>query len=239
MAEHMVKAYEDELVRLSGLLARMGGMAEAQLADAIDAIVRRDVALADRIIETDIQIDQMDREIEMMAVRLLALRQPMGPDLRQIVSATRIGTDLERIGDLAKNIAKRVHILSEATPVRAVRGLERMGRQVLGQLKNVLDALAAKDADAARIVWKRDEEIDDMNNSLFRELLTYMMEDPRTITVSTHLLFIAKNLERIGDHCTNVAETIHYLSTGAAFEGDRPKGDATYGSDGNSDQADT
>ncbi len=228
MAEHMIKAYEDELARLSGLLARMGGLAEAQLADAIDAIVRRDVALADRIIETDIQIDQLDREIEALAVRLLALRQPMGPDLRQIVSASRIGTDLERIGDLAKNLAKRVPILSQATPMRAVRGLERMGRQVLGQLKDVLDALSARDADAARIVWQRDEEIDDMNNSLFRELLTYMMEDPRTITVSTHLLFISKNLERVGDHCTNIAETIHYLSTGSTFEGDRPKAVGAY-----------
>ncbi len=237
MAEHMIKSYEEDLDRLAGLLARMGGMAEALLADAIDAIVRRDLALAERVVEADMQIDQAERDVESLAVRLLALRQPMGIDLRQIVSATRISTDLERIGDLAKNIAKRVPILSQATPTRAVRGLERMGRLVLEQLKDALDALAAKDAEAAHQVWKRDEEIDDMNNSLFRELLTYMMEDPRTITVSTHLLFIAKNLERVGDHCTNVAETIHFLSTGANFKGERPKGDSTFATGTDTDSA--
>jgi phosphate transport system protein len=228
MAEHMLKSYEEELSRLAAILARMGGFAEAQLADSIDAIVRRDLALADRIIESDVQIDQLEREVDGMAVRLLALRQPVGIDLREIVSSLRISTDLERIGDLAKNIAKRVSIINQSNPVRAIRGLERMGRLVLGQLKAVLDALSARDADAAHLVWRRDEEIDDMNNSLFRELLTYMMEDPRTITVSTHLLFIAKNLERVGDHCTNIAETIHYLKTGTGFDGERPKGDAPY-----------
>ena len=228
MAEHMLKSYEEELSRLAAVLARMGGFAEAQLADSIDAIVRRDLALADHIIESDAQIDQIERDVDAMAVRLLALRQPVGVDLREIVSSLRISTDLERIGDLAKNIAKRVSIINQSNPVRAIRGLERMGRLVLGQLKAVLDALSARDADAAHLVWRRDEEIDDMNNSLFRELLTYMMEDPRTITVSTHLLFIAKNLERVGDHCTNIAETIHYLKTGTGFDGERPKSDAPY-----------
>src|SRR6266481_4729493 len=203
MVEHTVKSYEEDLARLSGLLARMGGLAESQLAGAMEAIIRRDAELADRIVAGDLQIDQIEREVDALTVRLLALRQPVGIDLREIVSATRIGMDLERIGDLAKNLAKRVHVLNQFAPPRSIRGLERMGRLALQQLKDVLDSLAARDPTAARHVWQRDEEIDDMNSSLFRELLTYMMEDPRTITLCTHLLFIAKNLERIGDHCTN------------------------------------
>ena len=227
MVEHTVKSYEEELARLSGLLARMGGLAESQLASAMEAIIRRDAGLADRVVAGDMQIDQIEREVDTLTVRLLALRQPVGVDLREIVSATRIGMDLERIGDLAKNLAKRVSVLNQFMPPKSIRGLERMGKLALQQLKDVLDALAARDAEAARAVWQRDEEIDDMNSSLFRELLTYMMEDPRTITLCTHLLFIAKNLERIGDHCTNVAETIYYLTTGDSFEGERPKSDTT------------
>ncbi len=227
MSEHTVKSYEGELEALSTHVAQMGGVAETLLQGAIDAVARRDSALADRMIESDRRIDDYERQIEAMAVKILALRQPVGVDLRLTITSLRIANELERIGDLAKNIAKRSIVLNREQPVRLTQGLVRMGRECLGQMKRVLDALAARDADAATMVWRSDEEIDELYNSLFRELLTYMMEDPRTISLATHLLFVAKNLERVGDHATNIAEQVTYLVRGAYLGEDRPKSDAT------------
>lgn len=227
MSEHTVKSYEGELEALSTQVAQMGGVAENLLQGAIDAVARRDSALADRMIESDRRIDDYERQIESMAVKILALRQPVGIDLRLTITSLRIANELERIGDLAKNIAKRALVLNREQPVRLTQGLVRMGRECLGQMKRVLDALAARDADGATAVWRGDEEIDELYNSLFRELLTYMMEDPRTISLATHLLFVAKNLERVGDHATNIAEQVTYLVRGAYLGEERPKGDAT------------
>ena len=227
MSEHTVKSYEGELEAISTSVAQMGGVAEALLQGAIDALQRRDSALADRMIESDRRIDELERVVESQAVKLLALRQPVGVDLRLTVTALRISNEIERIGDLAKNIAKRALVLNRENPVRLTQGLVRMGRECLSQIKAVLDAYAARDAEAAMAVWRRDEEIDELYNSIFRELLTYMMEDPRTISLATHLLFVAKNLERAGDHATNIAEQVYYLAKGAYIGEDRPKGDAT------------
>jgi len=228
MSEHIVKSFHDQLETLSTAIIQMGGMCETQLANAIDAIVRRDTALAEQTVALDAHIDQLELNIEQQVVRLLALRQPLALDLRETLAALKISADLERIGDLAKNVAKRTLVISgDAPDQHLTQGLGRMGRQALAQLKNVLDAYAKRDANAAMTVWKRDGEIDEIYNSLFRELLTYMMEDPRKIGPSTHLLFIAKNFERIGDHATNIAETVHYVATGAAMGDARPKSDIT------------
>jgi phosphate transport system protein len=227
--EHIVKSFEEELEAISTQIAQMGGMAEAQLAAAIDCVTRRDIALAERTVLEDRRIDEMEHDIEEQTVRLIALRQPMALDLREAISAIKISADLERIGDLAKNIAKRSIIVigDYETPARLMQGLARMGKLAQGQLKAVLDAYAGRNAEEALHVWRSDAEIDEMYNSIFRELLTYMMEDPRTIGACTHLLFIAKNIERIGDHATNVAETVSYLVTGEMLVDERPKSDQT------------
>jgi phosphate transport system protein len=228
MSEHIVKSFHDQLEALSTGIVQMGGMCETQLANAIDAVVRRDVALAEQTVASDARIDQLEAQIEQQAVRLLALRQPLALDLRETLAALKISADLERIGDLAKNVAKRTMVISNDAPdAHLTQGLGRMGRQALAQVKNVLDAFAKRDANAAMMVWKRDGEIDEIYNSLFRELLTYMMEDPRKIGPSTHLLFIAKNFERIGDHATNIAETVYYVVTGTKMSDARPKSDIT------------
>ncbi|MGD1933928.1 MAG: phosphate signaling complex protein PhoU [Candidatus Phaeomarinobacter sp.] len=227
MQEHIVTSFEEALDNINESLARMGGLAEKQLADSIEAITRRDHALAEKTVASDKQIDALEVDIEAQALRLIALRQPMAIDLRETISAIKISADLERIGDLGKNVAKRAMVVDQASPGRAMQGLDRMGRQVRNQLKEVLDAYAQRDHERAMVVWRRDEEIDEMYNSLFRELLTYMMEDPRTISLCTHLLFVAKNLERIGDHSTNIAETVQFLVTGNPIEESRPKGDTT------------
>ncbi|GAB4180609.1 MAG: phosphate signaling complex protein PhoU [Thalassobaculales bacterium] len=226
-SEHIVKSYDEELKRLSSLLSQMGGMVEAQVADAIFAIGRRDSDVAARCLEGDARLDQAEHEVNQFVVRLLALRQPMANDLRLIVSALRIAADLERAGDYAANVAKRSIALNQMPPVRATATIVRMGRMVQAMLKDVLDALAAGDVDKAVAVWHRDEEIDEIYTSLFRELLTYMMEDPRHITPSAHLLFIAKNLERIGDHATNISESLYFIQTGTQLTQARPKGDDT------------
>ena len=228
MNEHIVKSYEDELNTLTAECARMGGLTEAQVGDGIDAVVRRDQALAEAVVGRDTRLDILEADIERKAIRLIALRQPMANDLRKTVAAMKIAMNLERCGDLAKNIAKRTLVLTEAEPLTPLtRSIERMGKLVLGRLKDVLDAYTASDLDRALAVWSRDDEVDEHYNSLFRELLTYMMGDPRTITACAHMLFVAKNLERIGDHATNIAEIIHYEITGAETIGSaRPKTDA-------------
>jgi phosphate transport system protein len=228
MNEHIVKSYEDELNTLTADCARMGGIAEAQVHDALEAVVKRDEAMAQAVVSRDERLDVLERDIERKAIRLIALRQPLANDLRKTVAAMKIAGNLERCGDLAKNIAKRTLILNAGEPIGPLtRSIERMGRLVAGRMKDVLDAYTGSDLDRAMAVWSRDDEVDEHYNSLFRELLTYMMGDPRTITACAHLLFVAKNLERIGDHATNIAEIIHYEITGEEMiSADRPKTDA-------------
>ena len=224
MPEHTVKAYGDELNQLTAEVARMGGLAEAQVADAVDSVARRDIALARAVIDRDARLDAMHRDIERKAIRLIALRQPVASDLRRTLAAMKLAVDLERTGDLAKNIAKRGLILAEGEPMQPLtRSIERMGKLVSMRLRDVLDAYAASEIDRAVAVWHTDDEVDEHYNSLFRERLTYMMGDPRMIGACTHLLFMAKNLERIGDHATNIAETIYYEVTGQEFSGERPR----------------
>ncbi len=226
--QHTVRSYEEELRLLDKKIAQMGGLAELQLGQAIDALEARDPALADQVIAKDSQVDALQRDIEEQVITMIARRQPMADDLRHILGAIRIASDLERVGDLAKNIAKRtLAISSETLPKTLLYGLKHMAELAQRQLKDVLDAYADRNSDAARLVWTRDEQIDATYNSVFRELLTYMMEDPRNIGLCTHLLFGAKNLERIGDHTTNIAETVHYLVKGTTLAENRPKGDKT------------
>ena len=226
-SEHIIKSYDQELHRLDNIVAEMGGLAESQLSSAMEAVAKRDSELAASVIESDARVDALEREIESLVVRLLALRQPMARDLRQIVAALKISTDLERIGDYATNVAKRSIALDQMSPVKPVYALPRMGRLGSAMIKDVLDAYVERDADKAIAVWLRDEELDEMYTSLFRELLTYMIEDPRNITAGTHLLFMAKNLERIGDHTTNIAETLYFLVHGVPMTQVRPKRDRT------------
>jgi phosphate transport system protein len=226
MADHIVHSYDVELNALRRSIAEMGGTAERMLVEATSALVRDDATLAQTVIAADRRLDELQRDIEDRAVLTIARRQPLAVDLREIVSALRIAGDLERAGDLAKNTAKRVIAMTgHMHPKRVVLGVQHMSDLALGQLKDVLDAYAGNDAELAVAVWTRDGAIDALNNSLFRELLTYMMEDPRSISFCTHLLFCAKNIERIGDHTTNIAETIHYLVTGEALAAERPKDD--------------
>jgi phosphate transport system protein len=223
--EHIIKSYDEELRRLNNTITQMGGLGESQLAAAIEAVVKRDSELAARVVEGDARVDQLEREVDGLVVRLLALRQPMARDLREILAALRIASDLERICDYAANVAKRSIVLNQSPPVKPVYTLPRMVRLAQALTKDVLDAYVARDADKALVVWARDEELDEMYSSLFRELLTYMMEDPRNITACTHLLFMAKNVERIGDHATNIAETVYFLVNGTPLTQMRPKRD--------------
>src|SRR5437588_1441488 len=224
-SEHIIKSYDEELRKLSNTITEMGGLAESQLATAIDAVIKRDSELAASVVEGDAKVDQLQRDLDNLAIRLLALRQPMARDLREIVAALKIASDLERICDYAANVAKRSIALAQTPPIQPVNALPRMTRLALLLVKDVIDAYVARDADKAFAVWVRDEELDEMYASLFRVLLTYMMEDPRNIGPCTHLLFIAKNIERIGDHATNIAENVYYLVHGIPLEQARPKGD--------------
>ena len=214
VTEHTVKSYDDELKQLNQIIAQMGGLAEAQMQAAIEALMHRDADLAGQAVQSDARIDELEHQVSHLTVRILALRQPMALDLREVVAALKISSDLERIGDYAANVAKRAIALSQVAPVKPLAAIPRMGRLVQEIIKDVLDAYVEKDADKAIEVWQRDEEVDEMYTSLFRELLTYMMEDPRNITQCTHLLFCSKSLERVGDHATNIAEHAYYLETG-------------------------
>ncbi|WP_421725263.1 phosphate signaling complex protein PhoU [Bauldia sp.] len=227
-SEHIVSSFDDDLNDLAQKIAEMGGLAEQQLADSVAALGRRDEELAQRVIAGDQRIDDLQHDVEDAAVQMIARRQPMAQDLREIVAAIHIANDLERVGDLAKNTAKRVFAIEgNFAPQSTVTGVEHISEMSLAQLKNVLDAYSTRNLESAHQVWVRDDEIDAMYTSLFRELLTYMMEDPRNITFCTHLLFCAKNIERIGDHATNIAETVHYLITGVPLTDERPKKDTT------------
>jgi len=225
--EHLVKSYDQELKRLRNMMTQMGGIVETQVALAADAIMQRDAASATRAVEEDPKVDALEREVESFVIRLLALRQPVAGDLRHIVAALKITGDLERIGDYAANVAKRSIVLSQFSLPYSLAGLAHMARMVQGQLKSIIDALGENDAEKAVEVWRSDQVVDDIYNAIFRELITYMMEDPRNITPCTHLLFIAKNLERIGDHATNIAENLYYAVTGETLPDSRPKGDTS------------
>ena len=225
--QHVVKSYDQELKRLRSMITQMGGIVETQVALAAEAIMHRDAAAATRAVEEDPKVDALEREVETFVIRLLALRQPVAGDLRQIVAALKITGDIERIGDYAANVAKRSIVLAEFSLPYSLAGLAHMARLVQQQLKSVIDAFGDNDADKAMEVWRSDHVVDDIYNAIFRELITYMMEDPRNITPCTHLLFIAKNLERIGDHATNVAETVYYAVKGESLPESRPKGDTS------------
>jgi phosphate transport system protein len=225
---HIVSAYDEELKYLSKRIAAMGGHAERMVEQAIQALVNADPGLAQKVIRDDIVLDEGQREIDDKAIVIIAKRQPMATDLREIVGAIRISADLERVGDLGKNVAKRVvSVIDGRQPTSLFRGLEALAELALTQLKEVLDVYASRSVEKIGFVRDRDDQIDAMYTSLFRELLTYMMEDPRNITPCTHLLFCAKNIERIGDHATNIAETIYYIVTGEQLPAERPKGDKT------------
>jgi len=221
--EHTVKSFDEELSHLTNLIARMGGLAEAQLAAALQALARRDSDLAGRVIAGDAKVDELEQEVHAFTVRMLALRQPVAQDLRHVVVALKVSGDLERMADYAANVAKRALVLNQTPPVPPAAGVPRLGRVAQEMVKDVLDAYVELDVDKATAIWNRDGEVDDMYTSLFRELVTYMIEDPRNITACTHLMFIAKNIERIGDHATNIAERIHFLVKGTAMAAARPK----------------
>ena len=225
-APHIVKSYEQDLRQLRDMLVKMGGLLENQLALALNAVVQQDIDAATQAMEADPAVDAIEREIDAHVVRLLALRQPVASDLRHVVAALKIGTDLERIGDYAANVAKRSMVLSQLGRPFTLGGIATMGRLVQENLKLTIDAIDQSDAEQAAAIWRSDQAVDDIYTALFRELVTYMMEDPRNITSCTHLLFIAKNLERIGDHATNIAETIYFAATGEALPETRPKGES-------------
>ena len=224
---HTVRSYDDKLNQLNNFISEMGGLAEAQLAAALDALGKRNSELAAKVIVQDEAIDKIEAKVDEAAVELLALRQPMADDLRQVLASLKIAQILERVGDYAANVAKRATVLNQLPQVEPARSVPRMGRLVEQMIHEVLDAYAKRDADAALRVWHRDEGVDSLYDSVFRELLTYMMEDPRNITACTHLLFVAKNIERIGDYTTNVAEIIYFLVKGVPLTEARPKADTT------------
>jgi phosphate transport system protein len=225
--DHIVTSYDKELENLRSSIARMGGLAETQIAGAVDALFKRSAERAQQVVEADKALDDLEIAIEKDAISILARRQPMATDLREIVSALKMSSILERIGDYSKNIAKRVTAINETDNFRIVRTVGDMAHLVQKMLKDVLDAYIDQDAVKAMDVWERDAPVDELYNSLFRELLTYMMEDARSITPCTHLLFAAKNVERMGDHVTNLAEIVFYLVNGEILEDTRPKGDRT------------
>jgi len=225
-SQHTVRSFDEELKFLNQKIAEMGGQAESMVEQAVTALINSDLALAGRVVQDDRILDAAQREIDDKATIMIVKRQPMAGDLREIIGAMRIASDLERVGDLGKNIAKRVVAVAETRqPVKLYRGLQSLADLALNQLKDVLDAIATQNMAQINAVRDRDEEIDAMYTSLFRELLTYMMEDPRNITACTHLLFCAKNIERIGDHATNIAETVYYVVTGSQMPPERPKED--------------
>jgi phosphate transport system protein len=221
--KHIVKAYDDELQHLNNTIIEMAALTGAQLEGAIQALVNRDAELAYRLIDADDRIDELNCEVDTQAMRLLALRQPMALDLRNVVAALKISADLERVADYATNMARRTIPLTETDAMGPVHVIPRMGQLVMTMMNNVIDAYIAQDADKALTIWHADEEVDEMYVSLFRELLTYMMEDARRITPCTHVLFMAKNIERMGDHVTNICETIYFLVHGDRFREDRPR----------------
>ncbi|OJX80860.1 phosphate signaling complex protein PhoU [Magnetospirillum sp. 64-120] len=225
--QHIVKSYDEALKRLHDALARMAGLTETQLHKAIEALEKRDSDLASQVMNADHEIDEAEHFINDQTVRVLALRAPVADDLRQVISALKVAGDIERIADHAANAAKRSLVLNQLPPVAPMRSLVRMGKLVAELLGEVLNAYLTNDAERALAVRSRDQEVDDLYSSLFREILTYMMEDPRTITSCSHLMFIAKNIERVGDHATNIAEQAYFVATGRSLNDQRPKRDTS------------
>lgn len=225
--KHIVTSFETDLKKLRDMIAGMGGLVERAVADGTQALLERDASLAGQVVEYDPKIDAEEHAIEQFAVRLLALRQPVADDLRQVIQALKVVTDLERIGDYAANIAKRSLVINQVASTFSLSGLGQMAMLVQQNLKNCIDAVGEADPQKAIAVWRADQAVDDLYNTIFRELVTYMMEDARSITACTHLLFVAKNLERIGDHSTNIAELTYYAVTGQELPDFRPKGDLT------------
>lgn len=228
MAQQHVSAFDMDLQTIRARLSEMGGLAEEQLSGALDALRRNDIELAQSVIVADVELDRREVALEELAVRTLALRQPLASDLRETIAALKIASVLERIGDLARNIARRVATLSESEPLRASVGIREIGQLALAQLTDALDAYGARDTDAATEVWRRDVAIDELYNSMFRELIQEMTENPRLIIPGTHLMFIAKNLERVGDHTTFISEMTYYIVIGQSLTSDRPKGDPMF-----------
>jgi len=226
VSDHITRVFDADLSMLTQKVAEMGGFAQKQITDSIDALARRDIALARQVIAADATVDDMQRQIEEKAVETIALRQPLAIDLRALVVMLRIASDLERIGDLAKNMGKRAIAMgSENSQRTMMRGLRHMATLVLMQLAAVLDSFVDRNPFKALKVWQADKDVDAFYVSLFRELLVYTMEDPGSISMCIHLLFCAKNIERIGDHATNIAEAVHYMVEGRAIAGERPKVD--------------
>ncbi|MGG7565228.1 phosphate signaling complex protein PhoU [Rhodovulum sp. DZ06] len=221
---HILSAFDEDLTAVMAQLAEMGGIAENMFAQAIEGVERRDVALCREVVARDRRLDELELETDEMVTRTMALRAPVAQDLRLLICALKMSSTLERVGDLSKSIARRGIELSDVAPMRLTSSVARMGRAAQRQVSESLDAFISRDVDAATAVWRRDVEIDELYNALFRELITYMMEDPRTITAGSHYLFIAKNIERAGDHATHVAELTHYLVTGEPLGIDRPRG---------------
>lgn len=224
---HTVKSFDEELRSLRALVSQMGGLAEYQIRSALDALMARDIDGAAKVVSNDARIDALEEEAERLAVEIIALRQPLADDLREVISALKISAALERVGDYAKNIAKRSTVLSQTRHIQPLVIVPEIGRIVAQMLKDALDAYGSRDTAKALKVRDRDTDVDDLYNSLFRSLLTYMMENPQHITPSTHLMFVAKNLERIGDLSTNMAEIVYYNVTGERMAGDRQKHDDT------------
>ena len=222
---HIVTAFDEDLVQVQARISEMGGLCEELLSKALESVQSRDVELARVVIDRDRALDGMEVALEESVVKVIALRQPVAADLRVLIAAMKIASTLERIGDLAKNISKRAIPLSTATHGKLTTSIVRMGRQTLVQLSDVLNAHAARDVDLAVQIWNQDYEIDEMYNAIFREVVTYMVEDSRLIGMGAQLMFIAKNLERIGDHTTHIAEMVYYIVRGTPIGADRPKGE--------------
>ncbi|PIV36935.1 MAG: phosphate transport system regulatory protein PhoU [Lysobacterales bacterium CG02_land_8_20_14_3_00_62_12] len=225
--DHIVRSYDGELLRLNGEIEHMAALASAQIEHAMRAFEQRDSAAADRVIAADAVIDRLEQEISQDVLKLLALRQPLARDLREVYAALRISSDIERVGDYATNVAKRSRILNQSAPLLPARGLSALARVATEQFAAAMAAYHARDAEQALIVRASDTEVDAHYTALFRELLTYMAESPQQITPCTHLLFMAKNLERIGDHATNIAEATWFVVHGEVFAEQREKADLT------------
>lgn len=225
---HIVTAVDSDLGQIETLLLEMGGLVEAQIADGVQALITRDVEAGQRVRRKDRQVDAFESKIDELAIRFIAMRQPMAVDLRRVVTALKITSNLERMGDYAKNMGKRVEVLAEADTIGgSLKAIERMSELVREMVRDVLDAFIARDTAMAYEIRNRDEQVDQLHNTMFREMLTYMMEQPQNITPCMHLMFIAKNVERMGDHATGIAEQIIYLVDGAMPDDDRQKSDQT------------
>ena len=225
MTDHIVKSFDDELTQLNRAITHMGELSQTQLSGAIDALLLRDTTVAAHVVKGDFEVDELERELDAGAIRVLALRQPIARDLRQVLSALRIGIEFERICDFSANIAKRAIALNKHSPDEWINEIAELGNLALKLLADVVTAFRERDSEKALAVWAQDEQLDDMYTGIYRRLIDFMKAEPQRVPIGAHLLFIAKNIERIGDHATNIAESVYYLVTGEALTAPRPKGD--------------